>query len=844
MHIGIQSKEDPTMHYESFEDASLKEFFARPVLIDTSVWTVGTTYNNDFNPWLSYFSTPSVKRKLDNFYMMRANLHVKIMINGTPFHYGRIIASYQPLHLFNSKHSPAQFSDPAMFLMKMSCLPHAFIDPTTSTPIQFDLPFVYPLNYAKVIDMIEANLDSANLGLLHFKSFLPLAAVSDTAASVLDISVYAWASDVELVIPTNSIVSASKKNKKVNTSSARGAGGALKNGYARLKQSVVPNDESSDGLISSVSSIVANAAGALSGVPFIGDVAGTVGAIASGVGSVARFFGFSRPPVFTDAIYTKSTPISSLALTQGNETVSKLTFDPKQGVTMDPAVSAMGEQDELAMSMFTNKETFISTVLWASTDVRDTVLFWSNVTPVMSRFVSPTWGTEHMFTSLGFASLPFKYWSGSIIFRFQFVSSAYHTGRVRVTFEPNGAPFAGDNSNTTYSQIIDLAQGTDVSFVVPWAQPQPYRETPNELYNEFFIPPSGLYNYSDVHCNGIIYLTVLNSVVSPDALKDVSINVYVRGGEDFELAVPAENDFMEKGIYMELVDPVVAASTIGNSAIEPEKLSMLFGDVQDATQINNKQSVFFGESITSFRPLLKRYQYAGTRCHTKTAETNIHNFFRIWGYAFPPTYGLTPPDMAYSQMATLDAFNFNPTSLLCYLNEGFLGYRGAIRWKFLPSGISSSFGRVKAKRRNLPPILGSQNMVDWGDVYAYASTTITPLYLGAYLTTNGGSIWPGAYAAPMADGQPAVEIEIPWYSPERFSSCEGAGQGPRSYLQPDHGLALGWQVEFDVKPDNGGANTIYDELECYVATGEDFQFNFYLGPVRKGYYYPSYQPTF
>jgi hypothetical protein len=813
-HVGVVPQEEPTNNYESFEDASLKEFFERPVRIYQGVWSVGVPYLQTLDPWLAYFSTASVKRKLDNYQMMRCNLHVKVSVNGTPFHYSRMMVAYQPLPLVNPSHSPYEFGNKESRILKMSNMTHGMIDPSLSSSLQFDIPYNNVINYT---DVSEMTINGGWLGRLYLEDTYPLEAVSSTAAQALSFNMFAWATDVELAIPTNSIVSASKKSKKKGVGNASQGLFARTTTVAKVKQVTTPPAEKHNGLLSSITSAIARSAGELEDVPLIGGVAGMISQGAGLVSSVAAYFGFSRPVILTDAMLVKRMPMSSIAYTEGAETVSKLTFDPKQSLSIDPSLAAMGPEDELSFKMMSDKESLISTVIWDSADALDTPIFWANVIPAYTRRETATGYTKFALSNLAFVSRPFQYWSGSLEFRFQFVCSAYHSGKLRITYEPDGAPYHAENYNTTYSQIVDLEGDRDVSFIVPWAQKSPYKSLDVPWIEQVFIPPAGIYNYNSGTCNGIIYLTVLNQLVSPDALKGITVNIFVKGGPDFEVAVPlTTTNNHEKCAYRAL-----AASGPGNAATIPDQTTELFGEVLSQEDIGNKNAVFFGESISSFRPLLKRYAKTTTRFSDSFLNQFRYSNVKFYNTFYPQPHGYR--DHAYTQTAALDPYNYSPTPLFNYISGGFLGVKGGMRYKhnILNPYVLNEINYY----RNVPSSLDLEDSVVVTQAYTFNldGQTINKSFLLA-----DSSTWGGAYVAPGA-AQPGIEVEVPYYANFRFSSADQTVMGdyggindyvPYSYNVVSVTSGLGFET--GTSRDSVGMTT-------YVAIAEDTTFNYYMG---------------
>jgi hypothetical protein len=59
----------------------LGAFLSRPVLIQTFTWQEGFALSEEFSPWLNYFNNTVIRKKLDNYYLLRCNLHLKVVLN-------------------------------------------------------------------------------------------------------------------------------------------------------------------------------------------------------------------------------------------------------------------------------------------------------------------------------------------------------------------------------------------------------------------------------------------------------------------------------------------------------------------------------------------------------------------------------------------------------------------------------------------------------------------------------------------------------------------------------------------------------------------------------------------
>lgn len=117
----------------------MQNFFSRPIKIAEQEWATSTTLGFDIDPWGLYFSNPRVINRLANFNLLRAKLHVKVVINGNGFQYGRAMVSYLPFDVFDSLSSNAALLRED--LVQASQQPRIFLDPTTSQGGEMILPF-------------------------------------------------------------------------------------------------------------------------------------------------------------------------------------------------------------------------------------------------------------------------------------------------------------------------------------------------------------------------------------------------------------------------------------------------------------------------------------------------------------------------------------------------------------------------------------------------------------------------------------------------------------------------------------------------------------------------------
>lgn len=129
--VSLKSVIDPTRNLVHNSDASLGSFLSRPLRVATFQWTVGSSINVSLNPWSLYMNQVNALDRMKNYFLFRGRLRLRIMVNGGPFFYGKILVSYSPTDSFSDLASINSTS--ALDLIPASQLPHLYLDPTTSS---------------------------------------------------------------------------------------------------------------------------------------------------------------------------------------------------------------------------------------------------------------------------------------------------------------------------------------------------------------------------------------------------------------------------------------------------------------------------------------------------------------------------------------------------------------------------------------------------------------------------------------------------------------------------------------------------------------------------------------
>lgn len=798
----IESTMDPTRNLQDSGDATLENFFSRPIKIAEEEWSTSISQAFDIDPWSLYFNNPRVANRLTNFNLLKCNLKVKVVINGNGFQYGRILANYLPYDIFDNFSSNAALvrSD----LIQASQCPHIFLDPCTSLGGELKLPMFNYKNYLSIPDA-EWN----QMGRMYFRTLNQLKHANG-ATDVVTISVFAWAEDVSMSVLTS-----------VDTSTLSPQSGEIE-------------AANHAGMISGPATKVAKFAAYLSGVPYIGPFATATEIGAGAVAGMAKIFGYSRPPITKAPDPLRPTMLSSLAVTTVPDNAQKLTVDDKQELTIDPRISGVGGADPMNIREIAKRESYLTTFNWNIGTAPDTHLWNGRVDPV-------TWGQETLgtqsfhFPATAFAALPFQYWKGSMKFRFQIVCSSFHKGRLKIVWDPNyisGNTYLGFSEyNTNYLKIVDIADEQDFTIECGMGQ------------NTSFLDHSepGVTDVDDMYSitqfndkkpgNGVLGVFVVNELTSPNSTvnNNIEINVFVSMGDDFEVAVPEakfarfvlkpQSGFLEPQSGNEIVTE--AQNTVEPSAPQQSETCIVgLPPVDDA----NLNKVFFGEAISSFRPLLKRYTLWNTIAKATTGTRCISGRMP----AFPYYRGALPSAVDTSNDGI--PYNYCNTLLLHWVRAAFSGSRGAIRYKIVPRGYQDRGDYISVERAgfkiNQPQYaFGSSGLDAYFDIKEARQQLVYSTTLGTSMPPNESPL-PGYLGTTLTSNSVngALEFEMPYYSLNRFTP------GKPSNLTGPMQFEGAWDYRAMYTSNDFTAAT--STMDIYAAAGEDFQAYFFTGLPR------------
>jgi hypothetical protein len=792
----VAGQPDSTFGMQDSNADNLAGFFERPIKIFSEMIPVGAAYKVTFNPWTLFFTNPRVINRISNYNLMRCKLRLRFLLNGNSFYYGRYIVSYLPLASqdeFEIKIPAQRFID---HVTQASQRPHIYLDPTTSQGGEMLLPFFYYNSNISIplqewgemgvifIDTI-ANLQHANLG-----------------TDSISLSVFAYAEDMVLSIPTS-----------VEPASLAPQGS--------FEPEAKDEAEVVSGTISGPASVLAKSLATAAMYPPIRPYALAASYAAEAVSGIARLFGYSRPKLTCVPTQRyKPEYYGNLSNTDIGENISCMALDSKQEVTIDPRVCGLSGTDEMSVASIVAHESYFHTMTWSTAAVSETCLGQIRVDPSMYRQLA----NAKFLTSTAFVTAPFRYWTGTLNFRFQIICSGFHRGRLRIVYDPVSVLASAAEYNVNYTHVVDISAVQDITVSIPPCQHRPLMEpigmtTPiNNLYTTGATLPAATFTG-----NGVLSVYVVNELAIPSAAAaDVSIAVFISANDDFAVWDPT--DVYVGGIVLEpqgVFEPEAMMEDGDMDGIKP--FTSEDDMIQNASpaMYTTLANVYTGENSPSIRTWLKRYNYH-TSWGANSGTSTLKRFIQQTN-SFPYNRGNVTDAVHIRDDGLIGVpYNFCNTTMLNYLSWAYVGWRGSIRWKV---SVAEKYVPDANYREYL--LWGTRNSEPASSNWQYTNQTVDADSSSSLNATRGlkryKTGWEGLASTPIANN-PVIELDIPYYSDKRFQLCRLQDRTSLSYtgVQRVQGKAV-----YLTTSTSSTSRVCVDE---FVAAGDDFSLHFYIGP--------------
>lgn len=572
----------------------LTSFFEKPVNLSKFSWAAqaaGDTLATIYLP--SDGITNNVyKNKLSGFLGFKATARVTIQVNANPFQAGRLILVFVPQAGISNTYPGQRIRS----LMAATQLPNVELDLAVSTEITMDIPYISPTPYYNLIT------GEAPHGKAYLLVYSPLAV--GTGSSTVTGSVWVSFTNVELVGPTYN----AQAGKPKRSPDWRGFPGSQEDyddndsPLYKEKKNITERELAASGEkpISSGLSTASKIVGSFAAIPMLSAVAAPASWVLNALSGAASAFGYSKPS--SETTITKVLPVRQFFMQNHNgiDVAPNMALDATNKLTLLPGFAGT-DTDEMNLNHLLSIPAFYQSYSWNTSDAAGIQLLTIYPEPHIfkttgvSGFPAAIWSYADMIPLTYFSNF-FSFWRGSIVINIKLVKTAYHSGRLMLTYAP-GSTSAVSAVNSVYCmrEIIDVRETSEYSFVLPYVSTKQYHK---------MAPGMTTSVGTQVDPLGYFGIMVLNELVCPDtAASGIKILIEVSGGEDFEVMFPRS---IKAAPY---IDSGWAAQSDAPPATIEQGVTQGMGPSAIQKADLHAAQYCVGEKCNSILQLLKRYSY-------------------------------------------------------------------------------------------------------------------------------------------------------------------------------------------------------------------------------------------
>lgn len=519
-----------TLYSEQNDIQDLTKYFSRPTALADSILPLGVRsrfFVESFRMSELIAKWTNGASRLSGVHGIRATIVYTLQVSVTPFHQGHVVLSFQHGANHNS------FTQFSRSRLPEACtnLPHVRLDVASDTMVQLRVPYLNQFEYSLVAN---DSVDELSYGTVALNMITFCETVAALTAPTFQLLVHL--EDVELFGATP------QDQNSVTIQSGK-----------KLAPVTEEFERESHPFSSAAMSLSKTVKWISKGIPAISSIGGPTSWFLAKAAGAIRSFGFAKPTIVSpparhyriDNVIEQNVDVASNALVVGPLASNMLRVSP---------VFAGTDVDEMSLKYVLSQWSQIHFFGIDTTTAARTLVYATPVTPSACWFrqngslpsfnnfapvVSTPVGNSFMPSSLFYFGSMFRYWRGTIKYRFTFAKSKMHGGRIMITYLPqrndvsdaNGygsvrttlpvatyGPAAGP-SPFGYTKMFSLRDNNVVEFEIPYVSPVPF---------------TNFVNYP-----GTLAMYVVDPLQAPATCSQrITVLVEVCAGEDFELSNP------------------------------------------------------------------------------------------------------------------------------------------------------------------------------------------------------------------------------------------------------------------------------------------------------------------
>lgn len=691
----------------TYNSQDIKTFLGKPYKLSTGVLSTTDTVSTFPSVRVPDNAMPSIfADKLEGYMGFRATVKFRILFNATRFQQGRYMMIWVPSGgAAGTNKDFSWFQAHTNTLTQRTQCQRIEFDISCDTEAVLEIPFTSILNYYPLAGVNDVN-KVGSWGRLLLAPYVALTV--DSGTPTVSYALYISYHDVELI-----------------GAATPQSGRVVKRGSNPTEQE---QSSKNIGPVESAMALGLNVSNALTSVPLLSNFAQPASWIFDALRGTAAHFGWSKPANLGTLMRVNQNYAPYFGSVDNDDIGLPLSASVKNIV--DPALGfSRTDIDELDFKYFATIPAYFTSAAWLTGTAVGSSLISLDVcpTPYVTTRAAQLPGVRD-YTPVAYVASNFKFWRGSMVFKFKLVRTEFHSGRLSVCFYPyddrmNAFPsFTYADSIYVNRHIIDVRESNEFTITVPYLNASPWLDAQNSVSA----------------ATGRLIVWVEDKLVAPSTVPQLcSILCEVAAGPDIEFAFPIPN------YLTPALNAVPQSGEISRQ--EPRNdCSIVNASIGGTTLTENdivNAGLCIGEKVSSFRTLLRHFNaLPGTAALASSSYKNIIPF------AFPTWKSDTVTAVAPSSIADLYG----------QLASCFLFSRGGVRLKGVLMNDTDATQKARLVMLYLSP--RSRTSANLPNVFDSPGTTLISLNANAGEYSNGPKV-----LARLADSQP-IEVSVPQYN--------------------------------------------------------------------------------
>lgn len=429
--------------------------------------------------------------KAAGFLGFTGTINIKAVVTSTDYQQSRVRLSFIPQYTDLGVMASVRFDPVVSSVTGLSQIAGVEMDISCDSEMVLTIPFINCREYCEYTP-------STDWGTIFLWVYSPL--LVGSGSTDYTVTLYGNFSDLKLINPTLpwNILSLRRPKWKGQMRRMRMSKGKnISESEGELKAS---------GPVSSMLNKVATVATAVSGIPLISSFAKPVSWAASVASKVAHAFGFSAP---LNTEMPRRMIQSSLMTAASN--CDKLDNSENLGACItnqvEPMQLAGTDHDEHSLGSICSRFGYLTNVNWPASSTSGAILWSMNLVPRdLKVTMTVDTKTVYQFLNAGFVAHRFRWYNGAFVFKFKFTKTLIHAGKLLLVFFPgkDKSEFTTSFDDTHYAhrEFIDIEEGNEFSFTVPYTSHKPLLET-TQSYGSVCLYVVNPLRYTDVVANSV-----------------------------------------------------------------------------------------------------------------------------------------------------------------------------------------------------------------------------------------------------------------------------------------------------------------------------------------------------